>query len=98
MSLKVVISQEDVNVSIENAGNANNIRLAVFANQDQNMDGVLDGFGITVDRTELYRAIGFVMGDDTEPSTANPAILEVQSNQKTASLIEALTKDKQTST
>jgi hypothetical protein len=61
--LKVVISENGSNLCIETGINEEDVKLTVYADED-----VVDAAGsVTVSRSDLNRAIAFVMGDDLQP-------------------------------
>jgi len=57
--LKVIIVNNEANLSVEKGSGENTLKFTVFK------DAVsLELFGVEVNRDELDRVIGFVMGDD----------------------------------
>jgi len=54
--LKVIVSKNGFNLSIENGGSNKTVRLGVYPDDD-------GGYGIEVELEELSRAVNFVMND-----------------------------------
>lgn len=64
--LKVIIVNNDINLSVEKGEAANTLKFTIYK------DAVTIPESVEIDRDELSRVIGFVMGDDLPEPTPMP--------------------------
>ena len=69
MNMKVVICEGECSLSIEKGDSPDEIRLSLYGKKDANMDGKPDGQTIVVKRSDLDKAINFIL-DNVEPEPA----------------------------